>query len=401
MSKISMAGKFILATSILASLALSGCDGSPVAGNPPPRAELEEVGVVTLESQPVTITAELAGRTSAFLVAEVRPRVGGIIQKRLFTEGADVREGDVLYQLDAASYQAAYASARAALNKAEAVLTTSRSKVTRYKELLPAKAVSRQDYEEAAGLAQQAEADVDASKAALETARINLDYTRITSPISGRVGKSSVTTGALVTADQSVALCTVQQFDPMYVDVTQSSASLLHLKQRMADGSLTNGDASPAKVGLKLEDGSTYPLTGNLEFADVTVDQSTGTVTLRSVFPNPDRALLPGMYVRAVVVEGVEEQAILAPQRGITRDTAGNATALVVGEGDKVEAKSLQVATTMGDRWLVTAGLVAGDRLIVEGVQKGRAGMQVKTVQFGSPAAVAPNQTAPLAVAVQ
>jgi membrane fusion protein, multidrug efflux system len=341
-----------------------------------------EVGVVKVESQRVEITSELPGRTAAHLIAEVRPQVGGIIQKRQFVEGGDVKAGEVLYQIDPAAYQAAHASAKAALGKAEAVLMTTQSKANRYKSLLPLKAVSQQDYEDVAGQLKQAEADVESCKASLTTARINLDYTRVTSPISGRVGRSSVTTGALVTASQGSALCTVQQLDPIYVDMTQSSVEMLRMKQDLANGQLKNGGVKEAKVRLLLEDGTLYPPEGSLKFSEVTVDQSTGAITLRAVFPNPEQLLLPGMYVRAVIHQGVQEQGIVVPQRGVTRDPRGNASALVVGSDGKVEQRSVTIARALGNKWLVGDGLKAGDQLIVEGLQKVQPGVAVKVVPF-------------------
>ncbi len=363
-------------------LALGGCDkqSAASASAQPASAPPAEVGVVTLSPQSVAITSELAGRTSAHLVAEVRPQVGGIIQKRLFTEGGDVKAGEVLYQIDPASYKAAYDAALAALHKAKAVLATAQSKAKRYKELVGLKAVSQQDYEDAVGAVQQAEADVEAREADLDTARINLDYTKVASPISGRVGKSSVTTGALVTASQSDALCKVQQLDPIYVDVTQSTVELLRLKQNLDSGQLKSNGVKEAKVKLIIEDGVEYPMEGTLKFSDVTVDQSTGSVTVRALFPNPDHLLLPGMYVRAIVQQGVNDKAILAPQQGVARDSRGNATALVVGQNDVVEQRMLKVSKAMGDKWLVTEGLNPGDRLIVEGLQKVHPGSSVKTV---------------------
>ncbi len=343
-----------------------------------------EVGVVVIQPQRVALTTELPGRTSAYLIAEVRPQVGGIIQKRMFTEGSDVRAGDVLYQIDPATYQAAYNSAKAALGRAEANLNPVRLKAERYAELVKINAVSKQDYDDANAALKQAEADVEAGKAALETARINLDYTKVTAPISGRIGRSSVTNGALVTANQSAALATIQQLSPIYVDVTQSSAELLRLKRDMASGLMKSEGEAQAKVRLLLEDGSAYPLTGILKFSEVTVDQSTGSIILRAVFPNPKQTLLPGMFVRAILEEGVNEHAILVPQRGVSRDPGGNATVMVVGSEEKVEPRGIKVLRTVGENWLVSDGLKAGDRVILEGLQKARPGTPVKTVPFGN-----------------
>ncbi len=349
-----------------------------------------EVGVVVVQPQRVALTTELPGRTSAYLIAEVRPQVGGIVQKRLFIEGSDVRAGDVLYQIDPSTYHAAYNSAKAALGRAEANLNPVRLKAERYAELVKINAVSKQDYDDANAALKQAEADVEAGKAALETARINLEYTKVTAPISGRIGRSSVTNGALVTANQSAALATIQQLNPIYVDVTQSSAELLRLKRDMASGLMKSEGEAQAKVRLLLEDGSAYPLPGTLKFSEVTVDQSTGSIILRAIFPNPKQTLLPGMFVRAVLEEGVNEHAILVPQRGVSRDPGGNATVMVVGNEDKVEPRVIKVLRTVGENWLVSEGLKAGDRVILEGLQKARPGTPVKTVPFGNKAEGSP-----------
>jgi membrane fusion protein (multidrug efflux system) len=354
------------------------------AGGPP------EVGVVVIQPQRVALTTELSGRTSAHLVAEVRPQVGGIILKRLFIEGGDVKAGDVLYQIDPSSYQAAYNSAKAALARAEANLMPARLKAERYKELVDINAVSKQDYDDANAAFRQGEAEVEAAKAVLDTAGINLAYTKVTAPISGRIGRSSVTDGALVTANQSSALATIQDLNSMYVDVTQSSAELLRLKRELAGGLLKSGGPAQAEVRLLLEDGSAYPSTGKLKFSEVTVDQSTGSVTLRAVFPNPKQTLLPGMFVRAVVEEGVSPRAILVPQRGVTRNPDGGAMVMVVGSEEKVEPRVIKVVRTVGDNWLVGEGLKAGDRVILEGLQKARPGTPVKAVPFGSGAENAP-----------
>jgi membrane fusion protein (multidrug efflux system) len=360
---------------------LAGCDRRQQVQAPsaPP-----EVGVVVIKPQRVALTTELAGRISAYLVAEVRPQVGGIIQKRLFTEGADVKEGEVLYQIDPTIYQAAYNSARAALARAEANLDPARLKAARYEDLVKIDAVSQQDFDDASAALKQAEADVEAGKAALETARINLAYAKVTAPISGRIGRSSVTDGALVTANQPAALATIQQLGTVYVDVTQSSAELLRLKENLARGLLKSNATAQTKVMLLLEDGSSYPLPGTLKFSEVTVDQSTGSITLRAVFPNPKQTLLPGMFVRAIVQEGTNEQGILVPQRGVTRNPAGNAMVMVVGSEEKVEPRVIKVVQTVGDNWLVSEGLKAGDRVILEGLQKARPGTPVKAVPFGS-----------------
>jgi membrane fusion protein (multidrug efflux system) len=342
-----------------------------------------EVSVVTLQPERVAITFELPGRTSAFLMAEVHPQVNGIVQKRLFTEGSEVKEGELLYQIDPRPYQAAYDSAAAALARAEANLPAVRKRAERFKELLAVNAVGQQDYDDAAGALKQVEAEVQALKASAESARINLGYTRITAPISGRIGKSSVTPGALATAYQGPAFTTIQQLGQVYVDSPQSSATLLGIQRNLAANRI-KGSAEQAKVKLLLEDGTPYPQTGILKFSDVTVDPSTGSQTLRMVFPNPRQVLLPGMYVRAIVEEGVAEQAILVPQQGVTRDPKGNAIAMVVDGAGKVEQRTLKVDRAIGPKWLVMEGLRAGDQVVVEGLQKIRPGATVKIVPQGA-----------------
>jgi len=366
---------------LLGILILAGC-GQNTTAKAPSQAGPPEVAVVEVKPERVAITTELPGRTSAYLVAEVRPQVGGIIQKRLFTEGSDVKAGAILYQIDPATYQAASDSAKAALARAEANVTSIRYRAERYKELVEIKAVSRQEYDDAAAALKQAEAEIAAGKAAVETARINLAYTRVTAPIAGRIGKSSVTVGALVTAGQGMPLATIQQIDPVYVDVTQSSASLLRLQQSMASGALKRDNANRAKVKLILEDGTPYLLEGTLQFQDVTVDPTTGSYILRIVFPNPKRILLPGMFARAVLEEGVNEQALLIPQQGVSRDPKGNPVALIVDAEGKVQQRMLTLDRPIGDKWLVSAGLAPGDQVIVEGVQKVKPGASVKAVPF-------------------
>jgi len=369
---------------LLAALALTGC-GEPKtgAGGGMMGSQIPEVAVVTMQPESVVITMELAGRTSPCLVAEVRPQVGGIVQKRLFEEGADVSAGDVLYQIDPATYQAAHESAKATLARAEANAVPARLRAERYAQLLADKVISPQEVDDAIAAQGQAEAEIEACKAAVKTARINLDYTRVTAPISGRIGKSSVTVGALVTANQGAPLATIQQLDPMYVDVTQSSANLLNLKRKMAKGLIKQGGANQAKVRLLLEDGSAYALEGTLGFSDVTVDVGTGSVELRTVFPNPDHLMLPGMYVRAVLEEGVSEGALLVPQQAVTRDAKGNPVVMLVGDGNKVEARMLKIDRAIGEKWQVSDGLKAGDRVIMEGLQNVRPGAEVKVVPFG------------------
>lgn len=361
----------------------------PRPGGPP------EVAVVAVQPIPLTLTTELPGRTSPCLVAEVRPQVGGIILSRDFVEGSDVAAGQVLYQIDPAMFQAAFNSAKAALAKSEANLVPARLKATRLQKLVGTGSVSQQDYDDAAAAQGQAMAEVAASRAALETARLNLAYTKVTAPISGRIGKSSVTTGALVTANQPTALATIQQLDPIFVDVTRSSAEMLRLKRDLASGTIKGAGAGGARVGLVLEDGSPYSLPGTLKFSDITVDQATGSVTLRTIFPNPDQLLLPGMYVRATIEEGINEQAILVPQQAVSRDPSGRATTLIAGAEDKVEPRIIKVDRSVGDKWLVTEGLKPGDRVIVEGAQRTQPGMRIKVVNWDGP--TTPKPTGPTA----
>ena len=376
---------FIAATMIVA-LPLAGCS-KPKPAAPPPSGP-PEAGIIVVKPEKVSLTTELSGRTVSQQIAEVRPQVSGIILKRLYTEGSDVKAGQVLYRIDSAVFEAAHASAKAAQARVDASLVSLRLTEGRYRDLVKIKAVSQQDYDNAFALLKQGEAELAVAKAAVETARINLAYTSVKAPISGRIGRSAVTTGSLVTANQVAALATIQQLDSMYVDVTQSTADMLKLKQNLANGILKKSGS--VQVKLLLEDGSAYPLPGTLKFSEVTVDQSTGSVTLRAVFPNPGQALLPGMFVRAVVVEGVNENAILIPQRGVTRNPAGTAMVMTVGAEEKVEPRPIKVVRTVGDSWLVSDGLKAGDRVILEGLQKARPGTVVKAVPFGSaPAAPA------------
>lgn len=361
-------------------LAASACNNSKANGQGGPGAP--EVAVVTVEPERVVLSTELPGRTSAHLVAEVRPQVSGIIQKRLFTEGADVKGGSVLYEIDPATYQAALAASKALLARSEANVVSLRNRVERYKELAAINAVSKQDHDDAVAALAQAEADIQANKAAVQTAQINLAYTHVKAPITGRIGKSDVTVGALVTANQPTPLAVIQSLDPMYVDATQSSANLLQLKRNMATGRISDGGKDRAKVKLLLEDGTPYPTDGTLKFSDVTVDPSTGSLILRMEFPNPKHTLLPGMYVRATIQEGIIAKAILAPQQGIARDPKGNPVALIVNGEGKVEARILTIDRAIGNKWLITQGLEPGDRLIVEGIQKVRPGVPVKAVPF-------------------
>ncbi len=368
--------RVVVGTMIIAGLTLTGCTEKKQQAGPmgPP-----EVSFLAVKEERVSLTTELPGRTNAMATAEVRPQVGGLIKKRLYPEGGLVKAGQTLYQIEPASYEASLASARAVQARAEATLGTVRMKAGRYADLVKTNAVSRQDNDDAQASLKQAEAEVAAAKAAVETARINLAYTKVTAPISGRIGRSSVTEGALVTANQPQALATIQQMGSMYVDITQSSADLLKLKQRRLAGK----GAGQAPVSLILEDGTPYPHKGTLKFTEVTVDQSTGSVTLRAVFPNPNQMLLPGMFVRALIQEGIQEKGILVPQRGLSRNPKGDATVLVVGAEEKVEVRVVKTDRTVGENWLVTAGLKPGDRVILEGVQRARPGTPVKAVPFG------------------
>ena len=405
---------------LLGSLLLGGCESSKSAPPPP----VPEVATVLVQTERIVLTTDLPGRTSAYAIADIRPQVGGIIQRRLFEEGSDIKAGQVLYQIDPAPLQAAYdnatanlAAARRTAERARASLAASRAGVTRqraflenartnrkrYADLLAEGAVSaiqrdqaatEADVAEATLLATEAqvesdreavaaaEAAIKQAEAALEAAQINLGYARVTAPIAGRIGKSSVSVGALVTAGQATALATIQQLNPIYVDVTESSANLLRLRQNLASGRLKGNGSQQAKVKLLLEDGTSYPVEGMVKFSDVSVDPGTGSFVLRTVFPNPQHLLLPGMYVRAIVQEGVAEQAILAPQQAVSRDPKGNPVALIVDGSNKVEQRKLVVDRAIGNKWLVSEGLKPGDRLIVEGVQRVRPGASVKVVAF-------------------
>ncbi|MDR6585896.1 efflux RND transporter periplasmic adaptor subunit [Herbaspirillum frisingense] len=370
---------------------LSACGKPP--GGAPPAAGTPVLGVMTVHAQPVELQTELPGRTSPYQIADVRPQVNGIIKARNFREGSDVKSGQVLYQINPASYQAAYDSSVAALAKAEASVRTARLKASRYKELVAIKAVSQQDYDDAVASLGEAEADVGSARANVQTSRINLDYAKVDAPISGRIGKSSVTAGALVTASQPTALTTIQQLDPIYVDVTQSSTAWLNLKEALTNGELQKS-GNGAKVRLILENGRTYAQEGTLQFSDVTVNQDTGAITLRAVFPNPGTVLLPGMYVRAVLQEGVRQQGLLVPQQAVSRDGAGKPQALVVNAQGVVELRALVTDRAIGDQWLVSSGLKEGDQLVVDGVQRATPGAKVKVVPWSPKTAVA-SATAP------
>jgi membrane fusion protein, multidrug efflux system len=376
---------------LAAAAAISGCSKAPAPG---PAAK-PDVTVVTLHAAPVSLTTELPGRVAASRIAEVRPQVSGVIQKRLFVEGDTVAAGQQLYQIDPSAYEAALASAQAALAHARAAVTAARLTADRYRTLFDSRVISRQDYDNATATLQQNEADVASGEAAIKTATINLTYTKVYAPIAGRTGRSSVTEGALVTADQSNVLVTVTQLEPVYVDVTQPATTLVRLKRELASGQIRSDAANQAAVQLALEDGSRYEAPGKLQFSEVTVDPGTGSVTLRAIFPNPKELLLPGMFVRATVEEGVREGALLAPQEGITRAPNGTATALIVGADGKVAQRSVDIERAMGASWVVTGGLAEGDRLIVGGIQRVKPGVDVSAHE----AAAAPATSTGRAVA--
>ncbi len=373
---------FVQSVSVAAiAVLIAGCSEPVAQVAPPARAE---VGVFTVVEQPVSLTTELAGRTSAYMVSDVRPQVGGIVTRRLFKEGSDVKAGETLYEIDSASYKAKHNSAKAALAKAQANLKVARLTASRYSELVKINAVSQQDNDQAAAQLQQATADVASARAAVDVAAIDLGYTKVTAPISGRIGQSSITPGALLSASQAASLATIQQLDPIYIDVTQSSIDLMRLRRALDTGSLTQSSEGRAQVGLVLEDGTPYAHRGELQFSDASVDPATGMVRLRAVFPNPDQDLLPGMYVRAVLEEGVRHNGILVPQQGVTRNAKGDATGLVLNADGKVEARTLNATRTIGDQWLIDGGIQAGEKLIVEGVQKVRPGAPAKGVEVAA-----------------
>src|SRR5271170_2247233 len=362
-----LAAGMVVRLAVLGLVLLTGCGHK----TPPPAPPPPKVSVVTVQAQAVPITTELPGRVTGYRTADVRPQVNGVILKRLFVEGSDVKAGQQLYQIDPAPYQASYDSAVAADASA-------RSLAERYKPLAEANAVSKQDYDNAVASHLQAQA-------AVETARINLIYTRVLSPISGRIGRSLITEGALVTADQSAALATVQQLDPVYVDVTQPTTTLVRLEGEAAAGLLKQNEAGKAQVRVRLEDGSLYAHPGTLEFSEVTVDQTTGSVTLRALMPNPERLLLPGMFVREVIQEGVRQGAVLAPQQGISHNQKGEPNALVVGPDNTVELRTIETDRAIGDQWMVTSGLKPGDRVIVEGIQSAKPGAKVVPEEYRPP----------------
>ncbi|MCE5272876.1 efflux RND transporter periplasmic adaptor subunit [bacterium] len=372
--------KWISTAAVLLSLlAWAGC--KKTQSGP---AHLPEVSFITVGTEPVTLTTELPGRTTPFRIAEIRPQVSGLIQKRLFTEGADVKAGEVLYQIDPAPFQAALNNAKAALGRSEANLSATRARAERYKELLADRAVSQQDVDDAAAALTQNEADIQYWKAMLQTASINLAYTRVTAPISGRIGKSSVTEGAIVTAYQPLALTTIQQLDPIYVDVQQSTAELARLRSRLAAGRLNQNGDGQQNVKLFLSDDGQYPLDGTLQFRDISVEPSTGSVTLRAVFSNPDGILLPGMFVRALIKEGDNPAAVLAPQPAVMRDAKGNPFAYVLDEQDQIQIHPLTLDRAIGDKWLLIDGLAPGERLVVDGLQRVRPGMKVTATPYAA-----------------
>ena len=366
-----------VAGGLLLALVAAGCNEQKAAAPPQPQAQ---VSVVVLHPQPVAITAELPGRVSANLIAEVRPQVNGIIKSRVFKEGSEVKAGDLLYEIDPAPYQAALDSALAAQQKAEAAAVNAKIRADRYNELLQRNAGSRQDADDANATYAQAQADVASTKASVETARINLAYTKVTAPIEGRVDKSALTPGALVTANQATALTTIRKLDPINVDVTQSSTNLLRFRAAVDSGKLKFTGPNVA-VKLKLDIGAECKQSGKLEFAEANIDETTGTFTVRAEFPNPERILLPGMFVRAVIQEGIAENSFLLPQRGVGRNTKGEATGKFVTAEGKVEERVLPTRRSIGNSWLVDTGVKDGDKLIVEGAQLVRAGQAVTPVE--------------------
>lgn len=363
---------------LTATLLLAGCKPSAEQNQAPVNMPAPEVNVITLQPQTLTLHTQLPGRTSAFRVAEVRPQVGGIIIKRFFREGSDVKAGQVLYQIDPATYEASLASAKASWERAQASEAIARLKAERYRNLSKTNGVSRQENDDAEASWKQAIADVASAKAAVDTAKINVEYTKLKAPISGRIGKSTVTEGALVTAQQTTALTTIQQLDPLYVDVSQSSSDLLKLKKALADGQLEKAGPQEAKVQLLMEDGSRYGESGKLQFSDVTVDEGTGSVTVRAIFANHDQQLLPGMFVRAELGEASVKDALLVPQLAVSHDPRGKATVLVVNAQGQVEQKAFETARSVNNSWLIKDGLSAGDQVIVNGSQKVQVGMKVK-----------------------
>jgi membrane fusion protein (multidrug efflux system) len=365
----------------LAAMSLAACGGH----KPPPARPPAEVGVVVMKAESVPLVTELPGRTSPYAISQVRPQINGIIQARLFQEGATVHAGQVLYRIDPAPYRAAVDQAKGVLASAQANVVTLKLKAERLAQLVKTDSIARQDYDDAQAAYGQSQAVVQQGKAALETAQINLGYTEIKAPITGRIGVSAYTQGALVTSGQTDALAVIQTLDPIYVDLTQSSAELLRLERDVARGQVQRGASLSAKVKLILEDGSVYALDGRLEFTDVTVDPSSGSVTLRALFPNPKGVLLPGTFVRAQIVQAVDQDGMLVPQQAVTRDPKGGASVFVVGAQNKAEVRTIQVdQTAVGSNWLVLNGLSPGDRVITEGLQKVQAGAAVRPAPAGS-----------------
>jgi len=379
--------KLVALSGLVLLLATTGCAKKDDRRAPPP----PEAGYVVLTAQSAPIEIELTGRTSAYETSDVRPQVSGLIQARRFVEGSIVRQGQTLYEIDPSLYRAAVAQAQANLANAEANRTAAEAKAARYKPLVAIEAVSKQDYTDAVSAANQAAAQVEQMRAALQTAKINLGFTRVPAPIGGQVGRSIVTTGALVTNGQANALTTIARLDPINVDIQQSSSDLVALRQQLASGGVL---PSSAAVRLVLEDGTLYPLPGRIEFTEPLVDPSTGSVTLRARFPNPQNLLLPGMFVRARLSQATVQNAILVPQQGVTRTPNGEATVLLVGPGDKAVLRPIQATRSVGDKWLVSSGLAAGDRVITEGLMRIKPGMAVRPVPAGSPQPPAPGQAA-------
>ncbi|GLI53046.1 MULTISPECIES: efflux RND transporter periplasmic adaptor subunit [Thermodesulfovibrio] len=361
---------------ILFALFLLGCEKKK------PMPQIPEVSVIKIDPEEILLTTELPGRTSPYKIAEIRPQVSGIILKRYFTEGSNVKAGEVLYQIDPAQYKAAYDNAKAALSRAEANLQSVKARYERYQELIKVNAISKQEFDDVKAQYEQTLSEIEALKAQVRNAQINLGYTKITAPISGRIGKSNVTEGALVTAYQAQELTRIQQLDPIYVDIPQSTKELRELEKRLEQGRLKYAGKEQNKVKLILEDGTAYPLEGTLQFKDVTVDPTTGSVTLRAIFPNPKGVLLPGMFVRAVIREGINKKAILVPQQVVFRDTKGNPFVYIVDKENKVQIRPIQVDRAIGDRWLVSEGLEVGEQVVIEGVQRIMPGATVKPVPY-------------------
>jgi membrane fusion protein, multidrug efflux system len=389
MSRRDLSRAAILACLTLSPILVTSCGPAPAAKPAPPPAE---VGIVTVHPTPVQRTTELPGRTTAVMTSDVRPQITGVVLQRLFTEGNEVTEGQQLYEIDPRPYQAALDQVMAQRAQDQAQLEAAQLDLNRFQQLAVREFATRQQVDNQRATVNRLTAAVAADSAAIETAQINLGYTKVFSPISGRIGHSTVTPGALVTANQAAALATITQLDPIYVDVSQSAATLLRLNRELAAGELESGGDGAAKVTLKLEDGSTYPLPGKLQFTEVNVNEGTGTVMLRAIFPNPQHLLLPGMYVHAALLEGVNRNGILVPQQAVSRNTHGDATVLVVGDGNKAELRVVQTGPAVDDEWVVTGGLKAGERVIVDGLQSVHPGAAVRPVPAGPVAAVEPSQ---------